>query len=209
MTGKKQLSAWTSVFGRDYLERNRDVSDADMLPRTNGLAGVLRACPEPPESILEVGANIGRNLLAMHSLTDAKLYAVEPFSEAFDALNGLCGDFLAGAAQTAGDALPHGDASIDLVFTSGVLIHVAPDDLPDVMTEVHRVARRYIWCNEYFAKQPEEISYRGETGLLFKRDFGRHYMEMFPELKPVGTGFLWSANTPFDDTVWWLLEKPE
>tara|TARA_R110002110_G_scaffold415612_3_gene651841 strand:- start:33287 stop:33916 length:630 start_codon:yes stop_codon:yes gene_type:complete len=209
MTGKKQLSAWTSTFGSDYLERNRDVSDADMLPRMNGLAGLLRDCPESPESILEVGANIGRNLLAMHRLTDAKLYAVEPFAEAFDALNSLCGDFLEDAAQTAGDQLPHGDNSIDLVFTSGVLIHVAPDDLLGVMTEIHRVARRYIWCNEYFAKQPEEIPYRGEAGLLFKRDFGRYYLELFPELKPVATGFLWSATTPFDDTVWWLFEKPE
>ena len=54
----------------------------------------------------------------------------------------------------------------------------------------------------------EEIPYRGETGLLFKRDFGRAYLEGWPDLRPVATGFMWSATTPFDDTTWWLFEKP-
>src|SRR5690606_27319490 len=94
------------------------------------------------------------------------------------------GGRLAGSACATGQALPYDDASIDLVFTSGVLIHVAPADLPAVMDETVRVARRYVWCNEYFAKQPEEIPYRGRAGLLFKRDFGRLYLERYPSLRP-------------------------
>lgn len=206
----KNLEAWTGDFGRAYLDRNADTTEADLGPRTAGLAPVLAACSEAPLSLLEVGANIGRNLEAMSRVTDAELYAVEPFEAAFAALQDWIGPKLAGAHNCPGQLLPFEDGAIDFVFTSGVLIHVPPADgqLEAVMREIVRVSARYVWCNEYFAKAPEDIVYRGETGLLFKRDFGRLYLEMFPDLKPLATGFLWSATTPFDDTVWWLFEKP-
>lgn len=204
----RQLDAWVGSFGQDYMARNSDVSEADLAPRARGLATVLAACPTPPDSILEVGANIGRNLMALARCTDARLYGVEPFEEAHRRMVEALGDRLAGSACASGQALPFDDASIDLVFTSGVLIHVSPADLPAVMGDIVRVARRFVWCNEYFAKQPEEIAYRGKTGLLFKRDFGRLYLESFPILRPVAQGFLWSATSPFDDTTWWLFEKP-
>lgn len=206
----KNLDAWTGDFGQAYLERNSDRTEADLGPRTAGLAPVLDACPERPRSILEVGANLGRNLEAMSRVTDAKLHAVEPFAAAFEELQSWIGPKLAGAHNCPGQSLPYANGAIDFVFTSGVLIHVPPADgqLEAVMCEIVRVSGRYVWCNEYFAKSPEDIVYRGETGLLFKRDFGRLYLEMFPELKPLATGFLWSASTPFDDTVWWLFEKP-
>ena len=204
----RQLDHWTGAFGAEYLDRNNDTSEADLAPRARALASMLSGCPAAPGSILEVGANIGRNLMALQRHTDAQLYAVEPFEQAYSKLNELIGPKLAGSVCASGQSLPHADSSIDLVFTSGVLIHVGPADLPSVMSEVVRVARRYVWCNEYFSKQPEEISYRGESGLLFKRDFGRLYMEMFPDLKPLAQGFFWSATTPFDDTTWWLFEKP-
>ncbi len=202
-----QLEAWTGAFGQEYLSRNSDTSEADIKPRADALSTVLSSCPMHPTSFLEVGANIGRNLLALRRLTSAELHAVEPFAQAYEKLRELVGSSLTKASCTSGEALPYDDASIDFVFTSGVLIHVAPHDLPKVMKEVVRVSRRYVWCNEYFSKKPEEISYRGHSGLLFKRDFGRFYCEMFPTLKPLAQGFLWSAVSPFDDTTWWLFEK--
>jgi pseudaminic acid biosynthesis-associated methylase len=203
-----QLDAWVGPFGQDYMARNSDVSEADLAPRARCLAAVLAAFPTPPASILEVGANIGRNLMALARCTDARLYGAEPFEEARRRMVALMGGRLAGAVRASGQALPFDDASIDLVFTSGVLIHVSPADLPGIMDEIVRVAGRFVWCNEYFAKQPEEVAYRGKTGLLFKRDFGRLYLERFPSLRPVAQGFLWSATSPFDDTTWWLFEKP-
>ena len=207
MGQNRQLDAWTGSFGRAYMARNSDVSVSDLDARADGLSQVMETCAHRPRSILEVGANIGRNLMALRRLTDATLHAVEPFVEAFERMRELLSDELSSAHNCAGDALPFEDTSIDFVFTSGVLIHVHPDRLPDVMAEIHRVSRRYVWCNEYFATQPESIGYRGEDGLLFKRDFGRLYQKLFPDLHIVGTGFLWSAATPFDDTVWWLFEK--
>ena len=74
------------------------------------------------------------------------------------------------------------DDSIDLVFTSGVLIHVAPDRLDAAYREMHRVARRYLLTIEYFADEPEEKTYRSREGILFKRDFGALWLSVWPEM---------------------------
>ncbi|MHA1114243.1 MAG: pseudaminic acid biosynthesis-associated methylase [Alphaproteobacteria bacterium] len=209
MTEKtRQLSHWTGGFGTEYLARNAEAAPGEIEARAACFRPILDACPKGPETILEVGANVGKNLRALARLGDAELHAVEPFDAAFATLTNQPGLALARATNCDGSALPYGDGEIDLVFTSGVLIHVGPDELPGMMAEIVRVARRYVLCNEYFAKTPEELTYRGEQGLLFKRDFGRAYVEGWPELVPLATGFMWSATTPFDDTTWWLFEKP-
>jgi pseudaminic acid biosynthesis-associated methylase len=207
VTKTTQLEAWTGAFGQAYLERNCNTDEADMGPRTACWSNVVRSMPEAPASILEVGSNIGRNLVALGRLCEAELHAVEPFEDAFSQLAGTVGDRLTSSHNCTGFELPFEDNSIDFVFTSGVLIHIAPADLPRIMSEVVRVSKRYVLCNEYFAKSPEEIQYRGHQGLLFKRDFGRYYTEQWPALKPLNTGFFWLGNSPFDDTTWWLFEK--
>jgi len=207
MSENPQLDAWTGSFGRAYLERCGTVKAAELEGRRAGLATVLRELPEPPASILEVGTNVGLNLIALSELTEAELHGVEPFKEAYDRLRENLGDRLASSYNQSGFDLPYEDNSIDFVFTSGVLIHVAPERLGEIVSEIVRVSRRWVWCNEYFAKQLEQLSYRGKAGLLWKRDFGRFYMEQHPNLTPRATGFLWQAITPFDDTTWWLFEK--
>lgn len=207
MKKTRQLNAWTGEFGKAYLDRNTIFDDASMASRETALAPIVTACAVPPQSILEVGSNVGMNLVAFQRLTKAALHAVEPNKDAYDRLVTMPGLTLTSASIAAGQDLPFDDNSIDFIFTSGVLIHIAPDDLATTVIEIVRVARSYIWCNEYFAKTPETMPYRGEDGLLFKRDFGRLYLELFPSLRPIATGFLWSATTPYDDTTWWLFEK--
>lgn len=202
-----QLDAWTGEFGKAYLERNSAFTDDDMAARAEALSSVVTMCAEPPGSILEVGSNIGMNLVALQRLTPAALHAVEPFKDAYDRMTATPNLALTSAHIAAGNNLPFDDDSIDFVFTSGVLIHIAPEDVLATMKEIWRVARRYIWCNEYFANTPTTILYHEHDGLLFKRDFGRLYLESFPSLRPLATGFLWSATTPFDDTTWWLFKK--
>lgn len=207
MEQTRQLDAWTGEFGQAYLERNAEVEHEGIAGRHECLQSILDACLVAPGSILEVGCHVGLNLLALARTSVGALHAVEPFKGAYHALLDQPNLTLASAHNCDGSALPFDDGSVDLVFTSGVLIHVAPNDVAVVMGEIVRVARRYVWCNEYFAKTPEAVPYRGEDGLLFKRDFGRFYLEQFPSLRPIATGFLWSATTPFDDTTWWLFKK--
>lgn len=201
-----QVSFWRGEFGDDYADRN-DVNAEALAGRTAMWQRILDPLAEPPRSILEVGANIGLNMRALASFTHADLHAVEPGTKAREILS-TCGALppehvVDGTAAT----LPFDDASVDMVFTSGVLIHIAPDDLLPAYREMHRVSSRYIVCAEYFNPVPVEIEYRGHTGFLWKRDFGGFWMDNFSDLELVDYGFFWKRATGLDDLTWWLFRK--
>ena len=56
---------------------------------------------------------------------------------------------------------------------------------------------------------PVEITYRGETGKLFKRDFAGEILDRFPDLALIDYGFAYrrDPNFPQDDLSWFLMEK--
>jgi hypothetical protein len=103
--------------------------------------------------------------------------------------------------------LPFKDRRFDLVFTTGVLIHQPPTALPIVMTEIVRCSNRYVLCGEYYASEPTEVSYRGESGALFKRDYGGLYQKLFPELTLLESGFLPKEAGAWDDVTFWVFER--
>lgn len=196
-----QLRTWQGPFGDDYTERNK-LNEVAITRRCRAFAQVLSHISDPA-NILEVGANAGINCHALSRVSAAELHAVEPNETAFAVLREQLGSR---AHNTSAFEIPHGDSSIDLVFTSGVLIHIPPDRLRDACAEMFRVSRRYILAMEYFSKEPVEIPYRGQNGLLFKRDFGGYWLDHF-SLKFVANGFFWQRTTGLDDVHWWLFEK--
>jgi pseudaminic acid biosynthesis-associated methylase len=104
--------------------------------------------------------------------------------------------------------LPFDDDAFDVVFTSGVLIHIAPEDLPRAMEEIHRCAKTYIWGAEYFAPEVTEVNYRGYEQLLWKMDYARRYLERFRDLKLVREQRLAYLQNKNVDTVFLLRKKP-
>jgi hypothetical protein len=94
--------------------------------------------------------------------------------------------------------------SFDLVFTTTVLIHIAPEQLQQAMTEIVRCADKYVLCGEYFAPNETLIPYRGQEKALWKRDYGSLYEKWFPGLTLIDQGFLSGA---WDDVIWWLYER--
>lgn len=202
----KQLGEWGSQFGNDYVERN-DFAEWKIEPGVEAFRRMVGGLEL--DSILEVGSNIGLNLIYLDTLFGGKvkLHAVEPNKKAYDRLikNKIN---LAQAWNCDGFHLPLPDASVDLVLTNGVLIHIAPDDLGPITDEIVRVSKKYVLCSEYFSTTPEEKPYHGQDGLLFKRDFGSFYLDRHPALKLVDYGFLWQREfTIFDDLNWWLFTK--
>ncbi|MGB0041666.1 MAG: pseudaminic acid biosynthesis-associated methylase, partial [Terriglobales bacterium] len=113
------------------------------------------------------------------------------------------------ARVTEGSALkiPFPDASFDLVFTSGLLIHIAPQDLPVAMNEIHRCARGWIWGFEYHAPEMTEVPYRGHTELLWKADYARLYIETFPDLELVSEQKLSYLENDNVDSVFLLRRR--
>jgi pseudaminic acid biosynthesis-associated methylase len=207
MKSTPQLDQWRGNFDNSYIERNP--ANEERLRITTAVWAKLldRVSGDPPGSILEVGGNIGANLHALRRLTNAQLWAIEPNDTARRMLadSGVTAPhhILSGTAQE----IPLEDGCVDLAFTAGVLIHIAPDDLLAACKEIHRCARKYIICMEYFADEPEEKAYRGERGLLFKRDFGSFYLDNFRDLIPVDCGFSWRRLTGYDNSTWWIFAK--
>jgi pseudaminic acid biosynthesis-associated methylase len=206
-TTMKQQKLWQGEFGDAYTERNA-ASPEQLRARVALWARMLAPLAgDPPRSILEVGANLGINLRALRALTGARFYAVEPNDKARSILvqDGLVAtaDLRGGTAA----AIDFPADVADLAFTSGVLIHIHPDQLLASCREIHRCARRYVACAEYFSQKPESIPYRGQTDVLFKRDFGAFWMDNFPDLRFLECGFAWKPVTGLDDLTWWLFQK--
>lgn len=207
MPSNRPVEHWKGEFGDSYIGRNV-ADDAAVRQRTLIWGRYLwPILPALPDSILEVGCSIGINLRALKNLVGAQLHAVEPNASARKRVideGVLDADRIYDATA---DKLPLGDGAVEMSFTTGVLIHVPPAELPAAMDELYRVSSRYVLMSEYFADQPEEKTYRGETGLLFKRDFGAMMMERHGDLRLVDYGFLWKHAGASDSGNWWLFEK--
>ena len=78
--------------------------------------------------------------------------------------------------------VPFKDGYFDLVFTSGVLIHISPDEIAKAINEIYRCTNRYIWGFEYYADKYTKVKYRGHDELLWKADFADLYLESFGDM---------------------------
>lgn len=191
-----QLLHWQGEFGDEYTDRNH------VDPQTLVPAFMEMLCGLDVVSVLEVGCNRGHNLQAIRAvLPRARLAGVDPNQYALN---------VAAPGVELGHAnafhLPYQDGEFDLVFTCGVLIHVAAKDLSRAIKEMYRVSDRYLLVIEYHAPEETPVRYRGHDELLWKRDFGREFMDLYPDLGLVWAGFL-PRDRGFDDCHWWLFEK--
>jgi len=192
-------SLWGGQFGDAYVDRNAE-APKHREPFWRAILGEF-----PSQRVLEVGCNLGANLTWIGKIVppssvfgvDVNVKALGQLRRTDPELNPVC--------ATARE-LPFRDRWFDMTFTMGVLIHQPPETLPLVMSEIVRCSRRWVVCGEYFAEQPTEVPYRGQTGALFKRDFGGMYQSLFPELKLRKQGFLGKAEG-WDDVTYWVFER--
>lgn len=204
-SNSEQEKFWATTYADDYIKKNSQFdhklgSEAweKMLKETQGGVG----------NYLECGCNIGRNIEQIKLvLPDAKPSIIEISEPAFkfvtaryDFEHAYNGPILDSEFEK---------ESFDLVFTMGVLIHINPDQLLDHMAKMFGYSRKYILMGEYFNRTPISIEYQGEKEKLFKRDFGKLFIENF-KVKLLDYGFLWGHiydSAGFDDVTWWLFEK--
>jgi pseudaminic acid biosynthesis-associated methylase len=198
----EQENFWAGSFGDQYIDRNRNNY---LIANNITLFSKILANTSKVSSVLEVGANIGLNLHAIKSLLpEAKLAAIEINQQAVKELSVL--DDIKVFHQSILDFQP--DSQYDLVFSKGVLIHINPNELSTVYNTIFQSSSRYICIAEYYNPNPIELSYRGHSGKLFKRDFAGEMLEIFPDLRLVNYGFVWRRDIfPQDDITWFLLEK--
>lgn len=185
-----QIRTWTEDFGREYTDRNT-YSPAELdefyrrtwgVTRTELNQQSLEGVPLNAR-ILEVGCNIGTQLLVLQEMGFMNLHGIEIQSYALDRAKQRLPQ--AALTQASAFAIPYEDQFFDLVFTSGVLIHIAPADLPAAMEQIHRCSKRWIWGFEYYAPETIEVPYRGYMALLWKTDYARLYQQQFADLELV------------------------
>jgi pseudaminic acid biosynthesis-associated methylase len=199
----EQEKFWAGEFGNEYLLRNRGNT---LIGGNLRLFSTILASCAPVASVIEFGANIGLNLIALKQLLPAaELSAIEINDTAAAALRELGGVKVYN--QSILDFVP--DAPRELAFTKGVLIHINPDMLPEVYQRLYQSSSRYICVAEYYNPRPVEVNYRGHDGRLFKRDFAGELLDAYPDLRLVDYGFSYHRDNNFaqDDINWFLLEK--
>ncbi len=207
-----QIRTWTGDFGREYTDRNAYTpAELDELYRRNyGITRrevnrrFLETIPREAR-MLEVGCNMGNQLLLLQKMGFTNLHGIEIQSYALERAKERLPQAV--LSQASAFAIPYPDDFFDLVFTSGVLIHIAPADLPGALTEIHRCAKQWVWGFEYYAPEPTEVTYRGQKSLLWKADFARCYLQQFPDLELVREDRFRYLNNDNVDTAFLLRRR--
>lgn len=190
MLRTSQEETWFGKFGKEYTDRNNlDIDQLNELYVKN--YGVTReqmnidfvAHFNKGSKILEVGTNSGNQLLLLQKMGFTNLYGIEINEYAVE----LARKRLSGINIIQGTAfdIPFKDNFFDVVFTSGVLIHISTSDREKIIEEMYRCSNRYIWGFEYYSQTTEEIKYRGESNLLWKSDFAHSFIKKYQNLKLV------------------------
>lgn len=191
------LDLWRGNFGNSYHDRNKFLPE-HVRPLFARILGEY----EPFGSVLEVGCGLGHNLMAIDAETRS---GIEPNKAAREealrahhpALNAIDAD----AAD-----LPYASDSYDLVLTCGLLIHIPPQDIQQVVEEIARVSSKLVLCIEYNAVEEEMREYRGVKDALWVRPYGKLFQTW--------GGMKLLAHDDEDTQLhpgcsWWLCEKGE
>ena len=207
-----QRKTWEEAFGKGYLERNvynpeeLNVFYKNRFGYTKDQLNndFLKDIPKNSK-ILEVGTNIGNQLLHLQSQGFTNLYGIEIQDRAInyakhrtDNLNIIKGDAL---------DIPFKEGFFDLVFTHGVLIHISPDNINKVLSEIYRVSNKYIWGLEYYAPTYTDLEYHGQKNIMWKTDFCKLYLDNFNNLKLIKEKkYKYLDNKDLEDQIY-LLKK--
>lgn len=184
---------WSGEFGNEYVKRNQP-NWRERLPFWEHIVEATGA-----RRFLDVGCNAGFNLHALRQINpEFEMSGVDVNRSALEMAQAAGFDVQESSATKLVELFGQGCA--DLVITSGVLIHVGPDELREVMEAIRDASAQYVIAIEYEASEPQEVNYRGHEGKLWRRPFGKLYEELGLSLVETGVA------QGFDQCHYWLME---
>jgi pseudaminic acid biosynthesis-associated methylase len=195
---RAQERFWMGEFGASYTDRNR-VRWLERVPFWHEIITKTSAT-----SAYEVGCNAGWNLLALRTIYPGMFLRGIDVNERAVKHATACGLVVENAAFLDRTKYENFMGNFDLVFTSGVLIHVPPEDLKPTMEGIIELSNRYVLAVEYADDEEKEIEYRGHKGRLWRRPIGKMYEGL--GLRQVDGGTL-TKEFGFDNCMWWLMSR--
>jgi len=208
-----QTKVWTSDFGKEYTSRNiykslddHNLSYLDFYGKNKDDLNkeILSTLPKNLK-ILEVGSNVGYQLASLQRFGFSNLYGIEIQRECVDEAKKLWKGI--DIIKASGFDIPFRDNFFDLVFTNNVLIHISPNDIQIVLSEMNRVSSKYIYGFEYYSEKYESVEYRNNADLLWKTDFSNLFLKKFPNLKSIFSKKYSCLNFKGNTDKAYILEK--
>jgi len=148
----EQENFWAGKFGDEYIRCNQG---AHLLASNIAMFTNALRHTQAIGSVLEIGANIGMNMQALHPLfPEADFHAVEINCQAYKQLSQL--PYVTAVNSSILDFSPA--RAFDLALIKGVLIHPNPSVLPEVYDKLFTASSRYILIAEYYNPSPVEVS---------------------------------------------------
>src|SRR3990167_351093 len=160
--------AWLGGHGDAYVERNLGVG--------SGRARFWQQLLErlKPRSALEVGCSSGPNL--------THLIGLVPTVVGLDINRSALGLCKGSRVQGTATELPFSDGSFDLVFATGVLMHIEPRLLSLAVRELARCSRRYVVSADY-GPWYSKTTHAGLANAVFGTRFDVIFRSNCPELR--------------------------
>ena len=185
------LDLWAGEFGDEYTKRNQ----VDWIARVPFWLDVMDRTGA--RTVFEVGCNAGWNLSAIREAASNATVAGSDINRSACEQAAAAG--LTVFNQLDFTAIP---GKAELVFTAGVLIHIEPEHLDEVMRAIVEKSYRWVLAVEYAAPHETAIEYRGHADKCWKRPYGDLY-------KALGLRMIefWKEPSGFDRCSAWLLEK--
>jgi len=157
----EQQETWAGEFGNEYVERNLEFHDVQYTgPNTgyNRLTITKSFFEDMPRdaSILELGCNVGSIIWILNDMGFTDVTGIDINKKAIKMVN---------------DRYPHYrffhssiedfpiSKKYDMVFTSGVLIHINPTNIMPVIEKIKSLSSKWIFGFEYYSEEFEDISY--------------------------------------------------
>lgn len=185
---------WASAYGVRYTMKFH----VDWMQRVAFLKRILKITGA--RTILDVGTNVGWNLLALYTIDPTLTLhgneinehsAFAAASHGFKVIVGPAKDIAAAVQQR-----------YYLVMHSGVLIHVPDSELKATMASIIALSHRRVLAIEYGAPKKTCTVKHGKAERCWARPYGKLYADMGLKIAEAGDA------DGYVDCRYWLMEKP-
>jgi pseudaminic acid biosynthesis-associated methylase len=183
-----QRKIWMGDFGDSYIDRNKNLDKINS--QFKELIGYSKeeifhdffSSLNHELKVLEVGCNVGLNLSVLKKIGFQNLFGIEINEKAIK------------IAKEQNPEIEFFHSSIenfetnlkfDLVFTSGVLIHINPKSIPSILQKIYSLSDKFVFGYENFSETLTKLDYRNHSDILWKQNFPELYRNLFPNLTTI------------------------